>query len=112
VLFAWGIVMPLFTIPLLWGSPNLVELLRQGLNDTTFFDRTVPRVYLYSTVDRMVPSEAVREHCASAHNAGYNASLVRFRDSPHVAHINEDKEKYWGAIDAVQKSAGSRITTQ
>ncbi|KAK3112141.1 hypothetical protein LTR53_011884 [Teratosphaeriaceae sp. CCFEE 6253] len=109
VVFVWTVVVPLFVLPMLFGSPNFVEWLRSNLNDNTLFSRDVPRVYLYSRVDRMVPWTAVQEHCASAHNAGYAGTLVRFRASPHVAHVNEDKERYWIAVDAVQQSfAGIR----
>ncbi|KAK0860786.1 hypothetical protein LTS02_008238 [Friedmanniomyces endolithicus] len=103
--FVWMVIMPLFVSPMLVGSPNLVEWLRRGLNDGSLFPREVPRAYLYSEVDRLVPFSAVEEHCASARNAGYKASLVRFRGSAHVAHVNEDKMRYWGAVDDVLGSS-------
>ncbi|KAK0941964.1 hypothetical protein LTR29_006537 [Friedmanniomyces endolithicus] len=105
VVFVWTIIMPLFVSPMLFGSPNLVEWLRKGLNDGSLFAREVARVYLYSEVDRLVPFSAVEEHCASARNAGYEASLVRFRGSAHVAHVNEDKVRYWRAVDDVMESS-------
>ncbi|KAK0279126.1 hypothetical protein LTR35_008861 [Friedmanniomyces endolithicus] len=105
VVFVWTVIMPLFISPMLVGSPNLVEWLRRGLNDGSLFAREVPRVYLYSEADRLVPSSAVEEHCAEARNAGYKASLVRFRGSAHVAHVNEDKVRYWGAVDEVMGSS-------
>ncbi|KAK5685451.1 hypothetical protein LTS10_003530 [Elasticomyces elasticus] len=101
VFVAWTVFIPLFVVPSLWGSPNLVAWLREGLNDASLFSREVPRVYLYSKADRMVPWSAVQDHCASSHNEGYRANMVRFRASPHVAHVNEDKERYWGAVDSV-----------
>ncbi|KAK0785463.1 hypothetical protein LTR59_011030 [Friedmanniomyces endolithicus] len=93
------------SIPRSQQCPNLVEWLRRGLNDGSLFPREVPRAYLYSEVDRLVPFSAVEEHCASARNAGYKASLVRFRGSAHVAHVNEDKMRYWGAVDDVLGSS-------
>ncbi|KAK5727423.1 hypothetical protein LTR15_003319 [Elasticomyces elasticus] len=103
-LVAWTIIIPIFVLPTLFGSPNLVAWLRRCLNDASLFSREVPRVYLYSKADQMVPWSAVQDHCASAHNEGYRANMVRFRASPHVAHMNEDKERYWGAVESVLQS--------
>ncbi|TKA79740.1 hypothetical protein B0A55_04367 [Friedmanniomyces simplex] len=108
-IIVWNIIVPPFVLPTLVGDPNLVEWMRVCLNDESLFTREVPRVYLYSQADRLVPWSAVQEHCASAQNAGYPVKLVRFRDSPHVAHVNENSERYWGAVDDVQQGSGPGV---
>ncbi|KAH7408659.1 indole-diterpene biosynthesis protein-like protein PaxU [Phaeosphaeria sp. MPI-PUGE-AT-0046c] len=68
------------------------------LNDDTVFDKSVPRVYLYSKVDEMVGVEEVNEHADLAESKGWNVKRVCFEKSGHCGHIREDEKRYWGAI--------------
>ncbi|KAK4561324.1 hypothetical protein LTR86_004641 [Recurvomyces mirabilis] len=97
----WTIVVPVISLPALLGSENVVHKLRKELVDPDLFSVDAPRVYLYSKVDEMVPHSSVEEHVALARQAGYRVESVLFEKSAHVAHVNEDREKYWKSIESV-----------
>ena len=68
------------------------------LNDDKVFDKTVPRVYMYSRADRMVGFEEADEHADIAKAKGWDVIKVQFENSPHCGHVREDKVKYWGGV--------------
>jgi hypothetical protein len=80
-----------------WSENKMVVMSRE-LNDTAIFKNTAPRVYLYSKADQMVDWVEVEDHAAHAASKGWSVERVRFEKSPHVGHILEDGERYWGAV--------------
>lgn len=86
------------------GSENKMVVMSRELNDPEIFDARTPRVYLYSKADQMVDWTEVEDHANQAVEKGWSAEKVRFMASPHVGHILEDGERYWGAVmDAWEK---------
>ncbi|EMD00641.1 hypothetical protein BAUCODRAFT_62038, partial [Baudoinia panamericana UAMH 10762] len=102
-LFTWIILIPLFTVMGWLGVPNPINAVRQGMNDTGLFPLSTPRTYIYSKGDELVPPETVESHSVSATEAGFRVKSVLFERSAHVNHVAEDQEKYWRAVDEVQK---------
>jgi hypothetical protein len=89
------------------GSENDMVVMSRLLNDPEIFDNRVPRVYLYSKVDQMVDWTEIEDHADQAMGKGWEVERVRFEKSPHVGHILEDGERYWGAVmQGWQKGGG------
>lgn len=97
-----------FVVNVLRRRENKMVVLCRELNDGEVFDKTVPRVYLYSRVDQMVGSEEVEEHAAIAKGRGWDVTMVRFEQSAHCGHVREDEGKYWGAILEAWKTGPNR----
>ncbi|KAI0371100.1 hypothetical protein BV20DRAFT_211301 [Pilatotrama ljubarskyi] len=90
-----------FVARTMFRFPNSMERELVLLNDPALLPWTsveTPRMYLYSSGDRIVHASAVEEHAAKARMVGFPVRMVHFGQSGHVAHAREDPEKYWGAI--------------
>ncbi|KAF2792365.1 hypothetical protein K505DRAFT_418496 [Melanomma pulvis-pyrius CBS 109.77] len=111
--FGSGIVHALLACMFLYntltGSENMMVVMCRQLNDPEIFDRSVPRVYLYSKADAMVDWKEVEVHADEAAAKGWNVQKIKFEKSPHVGHIMEDPEKYWGAIIGVYSEASTSV---
>ncbi|KAG0658291.1 hypothetical protein C6P46_005842 [Rhodotorula mucilaginosa] len=70
----------------------------------------VPRLYLYSPIDELIPPEDVERHAAQAKTeAGVtDIRMEKFENSPHVAHARTDPERYWSAVKRVWDEAGEQ----
>jgi len=72
---------------------------RSLLNDTKWFSRCLPRLYLYSEKDIVAERQYVHEHAVDARSKGYGTVReTEFYRSPHCALMMEDPEKYWNTI--------------
>jgi hypothetical protein len=63
----------------------------------------VPRTYIYSDVDDIIPSESVEGHAKKAReligeNADVLVKLAKFEGSTHVAHARKDGKRYWSEV--------------
>lgn len=68
--------------------------------DGQLWDRTVPRLYLYSKSDEVVGWQDVRDHAEEARKAGYEAVREEvFETAPHVGLPREDFGRYWGIVE-------------
>ena len=56
-----------------------------------------PRLYLYSSADKLVLAPWVETHIEEARALKLDIDAEKFT-SPHVAHARSDPERYWGAI--------------
>jgi hypothetical protein len=75
---------------------------RRCLNDPEMFGTDVPRVYIYSKGDELVPWGDVESHAEDAKAKGYgDVRRVLFGDSAHCAHAMAHREEYWGAVEGV-----------
>ncbi|CAE6490704.1 unnamed protein product [Rhizoctonia solani] len=78
--------------------------LHRQLNEPTLLSQRVPRTYIYSDIDELIPSESVEEHAKKARaligeDAGPElVKLVKLEGSSHVAHARKDGKKYWGEV--------------
>lgn len=118
-------------------SENAVSKTRRELNDPSgaFLRASVPRVYLYSKTDVMVPWRDVLGHAEEARRVLHATSTattsssagrrhsetfetgsvehgsmirtVEFDGSGHVSHITVAEEEYW---EAVEKTLAARAT--
>ncbi|CAE6430757.1 unnamed protein product [Rhizoctonia solani] len=78
--------------------------LHRELNEPSLLSQRVPRTYIYSDVDELIPSESVEEHAKKARELiGRDAGpklvkLVKFEGSSHVAHARKDGKRYWDEV--------------
>lgn len=106
-------------ITLMYGALRLWSIIRQQpgtlarisayLNSPTSLP-PVPRLYLYSPIDELIPPEDVERHAAQAKvQAGVtDIRMEKFENSPHVAHARTDPERYWSAVKRVWEEAGEK----
>ena len=82
---------------------------RKCLNDPEMFGVDVPRLYVYSKADELVPWRDVESHAEDAGRRGYGeVKRVLFEDSAHCAHAMAHREEYWGAVEGVVEGLGTR----
>jgi homoserine acetyltransferase len=90
-----------------FGYENVVSKMRKRLIDSDLVAVDVPRLYLYSTVDEMVPYDEVERHAEDARKKGVElVESVRFENSGHCAHIGMYGEQYWSAV---RKVSGAKL---
>jgi pimeloyl-ACP methyl ester carboxylesterase len=89
----------IFIADRVFGFENVVARARRRLNSSAYIVHTVPRLYIYSSADQMVPAPDVEAHAEQARRAGYsNVANLRFESSDHCAHASRYAEQYWGRI--------------
>lgn len=54
----------------------------------------VPQLYLYSTVDAIIPVEDVEAHIAEQEKRGVDITAIDFGDSAHCEHYKQYPDKY------------------
>lgn len=82
-----------------FGFENSVARARRRLNSNAYIPHTVPRLYIYSSTDQMVPAPDVEAHAEQARRTGYlDVANLRFDTSGHCAHAYIYAEQYWGSI--------------
>lgn len=82
-----------------FGFENVVARARRRLNSSAYIGHAVPRLYIYSSADQMVPAPDVEAHAEQARRASYSdVSNLRFEESGHCAHASRYAEEYWGGI--------------
>ncbi|KAF5327446.1 hypothetical protein D9619_004998 [Psilocybe cf. subviscida] len=64
-----------------------------------WLSKTTPRLYIYSKGDDIIPHEEVERHAEQARKEGLDVKMLRFDDSPHVAHARMHPQQYWDADD-------------
>ncbi|KWU43284.1 DUF829-domain-containing protein [Rhodotorula sp. JG-1b] len=92
-------------------QPGTLARISAYLNSPTSLP-PVPRLYLYSPIDELIPPEDVERHAAQARiEAGVtDIRMEKFEKSPHVAHARTDPERYWGAVQRVWEESGEETT--
>ncbi|KAL4925799.1 TMEM53 family protein [Aspergillus undulatus] len=85
------------------GWVSSIRDLRAQLNDPAVFGKTAPRLYLYSTADRVVRWEDVEAHQREAEaefglEGCCTVEGVAFPDSPHCALVRDHQDRYWVEI--------------
>lgn len=99
------LVMSVLVLLSIFGSENAIVKTRRVLNDPSgaLLRAEIPRRYLYSQTDTMVPWKDVVSHAAEARknlkaDGNANIECIEFERSGHVAHMMVDKERYWRVI--------------
>ena len=72
---------------------NPVSRSRRQLLAPELFDLTIPRCYLYSTIDALVASQDIHDHASRLIKNGRVTEVV-FKDSEHVKHAKLEPERY------------------
>ncbi|OBT76740.1 hypothetical protein VF21_03869 [Pseudogymnoascus sp. 05NY08] len=91
-----------------FGFENVVARARRRLNSSAYIAHAVPRLYIYSSADQMVPAPDVEAHAEQARRAGYSdVANLRFEASGHCAHASRYAEQYWGCIARLFDRAAS-----
>ena len=84
------------------GGGNKIQVMREGLLDTKYWDNGVPRVHVFSKEDRMVVWGDVVEHAGMAEKAGWKRVWTEeFEGSAHCVHLLVDERRYWGVVERV-----------
>ena len=99
-----------FVARALFRRPTLTTREMAAINDPTPLPwasatTATPRMYLYSTADIVISSNAIEAHAAEARRAGFPVQIVNFKTSAHVSHARDYPEKYWGAVAEFWKDA-------
>ena len=102
------VVFLLYLVLFVTRAEDAITKIRKQLNDHKLFSPDVPRLYIYSKADQLVPYQDVKSHGDDARIKGYGAtSEVVFEASAHCAHAMVHKEQYWEAVAGILKSGGS-----
>ncbi|KZP27965.1 hypothetical protein FIBSPDRAFT_780474 [Athelia psychrophila] len=89
-------------VALVTRTVPMIDALRNSLNEERLLPWTTkntPRLYIFSDTDKLVQHGAVLEHIVQANGLGLNVKGVEFKGSPHVAHVRQDPETYWKAVE-------------
>ncbi|CAE6472630.1 unnamed protein product [Rhizoctonia solani] len=93
------------TIGLVLGQKeDTFTQLHRELNEPRLLPQHVPRTYIYSDIDELIPSESVEGHAKKARELiggaiGYElVKLAKFEGSSHVAHARKDGKRYWDEV--------------
>lgn len=116
--FFWGIIGMIWLVDTLGLQENPLLAMRAMLNDTSepFLRRDIPRVYIFSKTDKLVPDEDVILHASHARsklelegvdNAEDIIKLEEFEGSNHVAHMMLDPKRYWKIVEDTWKRASA-----
>ncbi|GAA5933842.1 hypothetical protein JCM1841_001315 [Sporobolomyces salmonicolor] len=68
----------------------------------------IPRLYLYSKADLLIPFTDVERHAADAAAQGITVRKEVFEKTPHVAHARAEPERYWRAVTQLWEDSGKR----
>jgi hypothetical protein len=80
-----------------------ISLARKLINDTSLVraanpEGTLIRCYIYSDTDELVDWRDVESHAVNAEAQGWAVRRELFRNSPHVAHMRTEPDRYWGIV--------------
>ncbi|GAA5829913.1 hypothetical protein JCM11251_007930 [Rhodosporidiobolus azoricus] len=94
---------------LLRRPPTLVRL-STYLNSPLF--PTIPRLYIYSPTDQLVPSTDVEAHASQAQQNGVKVTMEKFEATSHVAHVRGGADRYWGAVRRLWEESGEEAAAR
>ncbi|KAI1753108.1 hypothetical protein F4782DRAFT_97957 [Xylaria castorea] len=74
------------------------------LNDRDLVKQT-NRTYIYGKADNMVDWHHIEKHAKKAMSKGFDVRKEAFENSPHVAHMRTDSERYWRIVEETWNQA-------
>ncbi|KAJ7495815.1 hypothetical protein B0H11DRAFT_1716114 [Mycena galericulata] len=88
------------------GQENLFTLLHSCLQMEELLplaDGNAPRLYIYSSTDRMVSMASVEKHISALRMSSHfsDIGVEKFSGSGHVLHERHDPVRYWNVVQAV-----------
>jgi hypothetical protein len=105
------VVFLLYLVLFITRAEDAITKIRKQLNDHKLFGPDVPRLYIYSKADQLVPYQDVKSHADDAKAKGYRAtSEVLFESSAHCAHAMVHKEQYWEAVAGLLNAGDSEAS--
>ncbi|KAF2966277.1 hypothetical protein GQX73_g7299 [Xylaria multiplex] len=76
------------------------------LNDPKLVKQT-NRTYIYGKADTMVDWRHIEKHARQAQSKGFIVRKELFENSPHVAHMRTDSQRYWLIVEETWKKAST-----
>lgn len=58
----------------------------------------IPRLYIYSRTDKLIPYASVERHITQVKESGVPVRVERFEGTSHVNHARGNEDRYFGAI--------------
>ena len=80
-------------------AKDVLEQLREDLNDIRLMAHEARRCYFYSEADESVAAKDVEDHADEARRRGWLVSTEKFVGSGHVGHMRLDGARYWKIVD-------------
>ncbi|KEP52304.1 putative indole-diterpene biosynthesis protein PaxU [Rhizoctonia solani 123E] len=112
ILYIMGTVWKYLEALVFGPKEDLVTKLHRELNEPKLLPQHIPRAYMYSEVDELIPASSVEGHAKKAKElTGGDTGVVRlvkFQGSPHVAHARQDPERYWDTVVKTWESSFSK----
>lgn len=93
--FIFGIILCMIHLgSYLLPGPDVLDAVREQMNDPAASLEGARRCYIYSEEDDIIGKEDVEEHARDAQQKGWTVELVKFQGSTHVGHFKQNPEKY------------------
>ncbi|KAF0686114.1 Aste57867_22079 [Aphanomyces stellatus] len=83
-----------------WAAVGAADPLRRNVTDLIERAAAVPKLFLYSSADQVVPCAQVHDAIAHATALGTSVDAVNFGATPHVGHFVHAPAAYEAAIQA------------
>lgn len=91
-----------------FGRQHILDKARMYLNDWTVVDKNAYRLYVYSSVDKLVLPGPIEKHAREAEDQGVNVRLLKEDDISHVQAMMRDTERYWKNVSDLWARASLR----
>ena len=75
-------------------GPIFINKMRIQLINASLLPKEAKRLYIYSKTDALIPYKDVESHIEDTRRAGLDSTAERFEESPHVAHMRTDGDRY------------------
>ena len=99
----------LWLVKQLTGAKDVVEQLREDLNDRRLVAHEARRCYIYSDTDESVSAKDVEEHADDARQKGWLVSMEKFVGSAHAGHMRLDGARYWKIVEGLWEQSCNDI---
>ncbi|KAI0871599.1 hypothetical protein GGS24DRAFT_53905 [Hypoxylon argillaceum] len=100
ILITWVLHNPLSFI----AGEDFLSKNSRILNDDSLVKQT-NRTYIYGQADAMVDWHHIEKHAENAAAKGFRVRKEMFENSPHVAHMRTDSQRYWLIVEETWKKA-------
>lgn len=87
------------------GASSAAAYSVAAVNNEELCEKAARRLYLYSKEDDIIYWEDIEKHAAQARQRGYEVDMDMFEGTPHVGHLRQHPEQYWGAVKKTWEEA-------
>ncbi|KAK9371830.1 uncharacterized protein V1513DRAFT_454345 [Lipomyces chichibuensis] len=100
--FVFGMILSVIQLKdFLTPGLDILDAVREQMNDATAAGKGARRCYIYSDADDIIGTGDVEEHAKEAQQKGWAVELVKFQGSTHVGHYKQNPERY---LESIQKT--------